>query len=113
MATTLPRRQVLEDGYCSNAGAEFVDLEPLRARFLELESNDLISRTELARVLGWYREPSSGNQRSQRHHGLVPDTGRVTRVLGLKSGQSKRHVSYDNAVRLCRALHLDPVDVGV
>ena len=113
MATTLPRSRTAEGGRSAGAGSDLVDLEPLRARFLELESNNLMSRTELARALGWYREPSSGNQRSHRYHGLVPDTGRVTRVLGLKSGHPKRQVSYDNAVRLCRALHLDPVDVGV
>ena len=43
----------------------------------------------------------------------VPDTGRVTRLLGLKANCPQRWISYDNAVKICRALDVDPVDVGV
>ncbi len=43
----------------------------------------------------------------------IPDTGRVSRILGLKSGYPQKTVGYELGVRLCDVLKLDPVDCGV
>ena len=92
--------------------SERVPVEPFQERFLELERLGLISRTEIARQLGWVRRPPA----SRRAHGCldpIPDTGRVSRILGLKSGAPQRSVAYEIGVRLCDVLQLDPVDCGV
>jgi hypothetical protein len=47
------------------------------------------------------------------------DTSRLNRILGLKPHRANggyrtsTHTTYGTAERLCRALDLDPVDVGV
>ncbi len=51
--------------------------------------------------------------RARGYADLVPDTGRVSRVLGLKSVEPQKSVGYEIGVRLCEVLHLDPVDCGV
>ena len=89
-----------------------IDVRPFQQRLLALERDELISRSEVARRLGWFRQ-APGHRRETRGAKLVPDTGRVTRLLGLKATQPQRSMSYENAVRFCRALDLDPVDVGV
>ena len=79
---------------------------------LELERAGIISRTEIARRLGWVRNPP----RSVRARGClapIPDTGRVTRILGLKASRPQKTVAYELGVRLCEMLQLDPVDCGV
>jgi hypothetical protein len=90
----------------------YVPVEPFRARFLELERRQATSRTELARQLGWYRSvPPS--QRRHRRDARAPDTGRVSRVLGLTPAAEKRAIKYELAVAFCGALGLDPWEAGV
>jgi hypothetical protein len=86
-----------------------VSVAPFRDRMLELERTGRASRTDVARRLGWYRRPAPG----KRAHGLIPDTGRVSRVLGLKGTQPQRCMSYETGVRFCHVLDLDPIDAGV
>jgi len=76
-----------------------------------MEEASLLSRSELARRLRWYRVPSAGSGR--RSGSPVPDTGRVSRVLGLSATKGQATVSYLVAVELCEQLGLDPVDVGI
>ncbi len=92
--------------------SERVPVEPFQERFLELERRGLISRTEIAKRLGWVRRPPA-YMRTRGHIEPIPDTGRVSRVLGLKAGAPQRSVAYEIGVRLCDVLQLDPVDCGV
>jgi hypothetical protein len=91
---------------------ERVPVAPFQERFLELERLGLMSRTEIARQLGWMRRPPA-SMRAQGHVEPIPDTGRVSRVLGLKARAPQRSVAYDMGVRLCEVLQLDPIDCGV
>jgi len=89
-----------------------VPVELFQQRFLELESAGLISRTEIARRLGWVRRPPA-SMRARGCVDLIPDTGRVSRILGLKTAGPQKSVDYELGVRLCEVLQLDPVDCGV
>jgi hypothetical protein len=85
-----------------------VPVAPLREAF---ERNGLTS-TEVARELGWYETTPKK---------VRLDTGRVRRTLGLRSEQTRanrgkgyrQHVRYETALKLARAMGVDPVDVGL
>jgi hypothetical protein len=90
---------------------DYVPATPFRERFLHLQEREGLTLAELAARLEWYEKRRE--QPVQR-----PDSTRVARVLGLsKDGQIKgtenKLVEYDNAAKLCRALDLWPVDVGI
>lgn len=104
---TSPRRSVER----ISANSSRVPLGPLRERFLMLEEDGLMSRTQLARQLGWYRS-APPSQRARGQHRL-PDTSRVSRILGLVPGRPKLYIRYSTATVLCRALDVDPVDLGL
>jgi len=70
-----------------------VPVEPFREAFLASGR----SAADVARSMGCY------STRLRRMLGLVPDT----------SGYTNQRVSYANAVRLCDALGLDYVEMGV
>jgi predicted RNA methylase len=89
-----------------------VSVAPFQRRFLELERAGLTSRTEIAKRLGWVRRPPA-SMRARGCVDLIPDTGRVSRVLGLKAVEPQKSVGYEVDVRLCEVLQLDPVDCGV
>lgn len=102
---------LVERPVCSKEDSlDRVPVDPFQARFLHLEERGLITRGDVARALGWYRNPPSGRQRAPEK---IVDTGRVTRVLGLKATNPQRRVSYDLGVRLCSILGLDPFEAGV
>lgn len=90
-----------------------VPLGPFQEAYHRLERSGEISAHALAMRLGWTRKYSDGSVRG--------DTTRVLRYLGLRhqtNGKSKRkttrtHVNYETGVKFCRAMGLDPVDVGV
>jgi hypothetical protein len=52
--------------------------------------------------MGWYKRGE-------------PDSMRVARTLGIRpsNGVYRQHISYNQAVELCKALHVDYVDIGV
>lgn len=89
---------------------ELVTVAPLRMRFLQLERRYGTTSADIARELGWTRKK---NGRAQL------DSPRVRRALGLtdRTRQGARvaqeYVSYDQAVRLARALDMDPFEAGV
>jgi hypothetical protein len=62
-----------------------------------------LSLSEVAKNLGWVTQ--------------VPDVGRVSVMLGLKPDPKYKrpHVTmrHDNALKLCEAMGLDPVDLGL
>ena len=89
-----------------------VPVDVFRDKFLRLEAIGVMTRSELARQVGWFRKTSrrSGCSESRSE---VPDAGRAARALGLAPNHMQRTVSYDVAVLLCCALDLDPVDVGI
>lgn len=77
-----------------------IDTAPLREAF----ERSGISLSELARRLKWMR----------------PDQPRAARTLGYhryhaRSGEylAQEQVTYETALRICRALDADPVDVGL
>jgi hypothetical protein len=87
-----------------------VPVDPFRERFLELEAKGAVSRTGLARALGWYRNapPSKAGSRG----GKVDDVGRVNEVLGLKR-TPRRTIAYEIGVQLCTVLNMEPHEAGV
>lgn len=84
--------------------SELIPVEPFKRRFQELEQREDLTLAEVAGRLGWIAK-KSGN----------PDTTRVARLLGItpERGAFREKISYENACRLCRVLHIDYVDVGV
>lgn len=80
---------------------DLVSNGPLREAFMRSP----LSQSELARRLGWMR--------------VTPDYVRVRRALGLKRDNAgapsrwRREIDYDTAVSMCRAMGVDPVDVGL
>jgi hypothetical protein len=103
-----------------------VPVRPLRDEFVRQCARGGLTAGQLARRLGWYWP--RGSRR--------PDTARVLRRLGLiADGSARRAVrrerlapeerelaaaveavsasmSYELAVAICRALRLDPADIG-
>lgn len=80
-----------------------------RQPFIAAYQRSELSSWELAERMGYMRK------RGKR---VIPDTSRALRTLGLKREGASGYVrgdtiSYDLGVKLCRALDLDPVDVGV
>jgi transcriptional regulator with XRE-family HTH domain len=82
---------------------ELIPVDPFKRRFKELEERENLTLAEVAGRLGWLSKKG------------VPDTTRIARMLGLtpEQGTFRSNISYDNACKLCRALHIDYVDVGV
>jgi hypothetical protein len=88
-----------------------VSIAPLTARFQYLERRYGWTAYRVAEDLNWTR----------KEKGTVKfDTTRVRRTLGLVDkvdGRGNRgtqqYTSYDQAVRLCRALDMDPFEAGV
>jgi hypothetical protein len=78
-----------------------------RERFQLLEEREGLTSSELALRIGWLTTDRSGRQK--------PDSSRVTRLLGLvkDNGKLREEISYDNAVILCNALHIEYTDAGV
>lgn len=84
---------------------ETVPTAPFRERYYKLHQRGEINSDVVAERLEWY--DSKGK----------PEGSRVLRSLGIakdKRGlkESKR-LDYRNAVRFCRALDLDPFEVGI
>jgi hypothetical protein len=85
---------------------DYVSNEPLRARFEQLNRHYGVTMSDVALDLGW------GTQ-------ARPHTNLVAWSLGLKArsrkGRAKlqERVTYNQAVRLCRALDMDPHEAGV
>jgi plasmid maintenance system antidote protein VapI len=72
------------------------------ANILEAFQRSGLSKSELARRMGWMR--------------CKPDIHRVSAVLGQESdgaGYLRRRLSYDLAVRLVKAMGASPFDAGV
>lgn len=81
---------------------ERVDLQPFQAAIGQMLEDPDFSWGEICRRLGWVVEK--------------PDTSRLKRTLGLQDtgyGAFNKTVQYETAVKLCEALGLDPVDVGL
>lgn len=90
--------------------SDYVHVDPFRQRFEELREKEELSLSEVAYRVGWINRPS------KKYPEGVPDTTRVARVLGIlpdQSGKLRIRISYENAARFCRALHIDPIDIGV
>lgn len=82
--------------------------EIFRTRFLELQEKEGLTLAEVAQRINW-------DTVDKKTGGRKPDSSRVGRVLGLvfESGSKRQQVSYDNAVLLCRALHIDYHEIDV
>lgn len=82
--------------------------EPFRLKFLEMQKKEDLTLAEIATRIGWEtKDRKSGEAK--------PDSSRVGRTLGLvkENGACRQFVSYDNAVLLCQALHVDYHEIGV
>jgi hypothetical protein len=96
---------VLEGGArMQDDGLDAVPVDPFRERFALLSERDGLTLNELAHRLGFTRK-----------RGTEGDTARVGRMLGLTpdQGRLREHVTHDNAVKLCDALHIDYFEVGL
>ena len=89
--------------------ADGVPVGPLQREYLRQLSLGLFSESEFAQWIGYCQQARFGG------HG---DVTRLRRTLGLmkQSGGLKsinKHMRYDTAVKITKALNLDPVDMGV
>lgn len=85
--------------------SDMVSVKPLKDKFLEKEV--VYGRgytSEICKRLGFIYKDGS------------PDTQRIKRKLGItqkQKGKFNKHMHYNDAVVLCRAMGLDPVDVDL
>lgn len=95
-----------------------VAVDPFRERFVAMRDRGEITARGLARELGWLRKPS-GSTRVRTQLEMVPDGQRVLRTLGLTTQPSRgrnlyrKRINLDTAEQLCKALGLDPQEVGM
>lgn len=70
-----------------------------------------LSASEICRNLGWVRDcGKSDTSRLRRRLGLL----QATSVKGTKVYRGyQRRITYDLALRIAKAAHIDPVDVGL
>lgn len=90
---------------------------PIREAFLRLQAQGEINAQELALRLGWMKSPAYKPDSGNLKHA---DYSRVSRRLGLVDSVTvkpkktyrgrQQHISYDIAVQIVRAMHMDPVD---
>jgi hypothetical protein len=80
----------------------------LRQAFDELEVKQGLSLGEVAARMGWMTKDKGTGK-------LKGDSSRVARVLGkVKDGAKARtEINEAYAIALCRAMHVDPIDVGL
>lgn len=80
------------------------DNTPFRERFRELEEKEGLSLGEVAARCGWVQVTEERER---------CDSSRVARQLGLSkdSGKYRTQITQENALLLCKALHIDPVDI--
>lgn len=80
------------------------DNTPFRERYRELESKEGLSLGEVAARCGWIQWKGDKER---------CDSSRVARQLGLAldSGKYRTLITEENAKLLCKALHIDPVDI--
>lgn len=86
---------------------DYIDNTMFRERFQKLEQREGLTLANVAVRAGWENKDREGR--------MKPDSSRVARLLGMTpDGKRVRdRVSYDNAVLLCNALHIDYTDAGV
>jgi hypothetical protein len=79
--------------------------KPFRDAFQRQERSEGITYADIAYRAGWVT-PDARQK---------PDSSRVARQLGLvpEHGEYRTEVSEENAIALCKALHLDYTDVGI
>lgn len=84
-----------------------IDNTLLRERFQRLEKIGEVNAAEVASRCGWETTNKAGRRK--------PDSSRVVRALGLTpdNGKVRTEVTEEGAELLCRALHLDPWEVGL
>lgn len=78
--------------------------EPLRKRYQELEAREGLTLGDVAVRCNWVSPKGK------------PDSTRVARQLGIvgERGQPpKEHTTVEYALKMCAALHLDPLDIGL
>lgn len=79
-----------------------------RERYEELEQSEGLTLAEVAARIDWFTTDKKTGEPK-------PDSSRVGRTIGkvAESGKKRESVTYENAVLLCKALHIDYHDVGV
>jgi hypothetical protein len=90
-----------------------VEVEPFRERFLQLTANGTTA-SDIAERLGWTLGGSATRPGN-------PDVVRVKRAVGLMAYEPghgrprrfKERITYEMAVQLAEALHMDPHEAGV
>lgn len=91
-----------------------VPVDMFRTRFLDLLASGCRTADDVARDAGYWGSGKGDTRRLRKKLGLDAHVSKK-----LVNGEWQRYeyvqktVSYGDAVDLCRALHLDPVDVGV
>jgi CHAD domain-containing protein len=85
-----------------------VSNESLRARYQHLEEKEKLTLADVALRCDWETQ-------DKRTNSLKPDSSRVARKLGLvrDNGVLKTEIEERDALKLCRAMHLDPIDIGL
>jgi hypothetical protein len=86
-----------------------VAVAPLRDYYLRGVERGEFTAVDIAQRLGWVSRNGYGDStRVQRALGVMPESNGRSR-----QPRFREHMRYDMAAKLCRALGMDPVDVGI
>lgn len=88
--------------------AATISNEFLREKFLRMEKIGEVTAAEVASRCKWESPEKKTGRRK-------PDSSRVNRTLGIvpEAGEFRTEVTEEAAELLCRALHVDPWEVGL
>ena len=88
------------------ATSTMIPNKPFRERYLDLVEKEGLTLGEVAYRAGWV---------SKRRGKEKPDSSRVARTLGIveEDGRRRENLSYEIAVLLARALHMDLTELGI
>lgn len=92
---------------------ELVPVAPFRERFEFLQRRGQMTLTDLCLSMGWIiRMGEQAARRERRRPGYVKaNTSHARHTLGVVGG--KQYISYDQALKLCHALGMDPWEGGI
>lgn len=91
---------------CQLKATNNISNEVFRKRYRQLEESEALTLGEVAYRCKWI---------TKRRGIPKPDSSKTARVLGIvqENGAYREYISYDQAVLLAEALHLDFTELGI
>jgi hypothetical protein len=97
--------------HASRQGEDWLDNQPIREAVEEAEAQGL-QKSVICDRLGWYRKDKRGKR--------AAETSQLDRRIGRRHDMGRngetyysRTIHYDVAVKICRAIDRDPVELGL